>query len=222
MSSVTNGKTLLECAAQLEGKLHYDVPVSVKDADLYIVFGEKAFSNTLLLEASEEGSSINKVLGIGIDKEETLWLQLHHADEWRKAVCLEEVASRDPNEWLGYCAEKGGLNHILWCLAYDRDVVSQYHWPHDMLDFYSEDLNSKLLERTTFKSINPSNSSEGIGYSRDSDPWKSLNRRQNFWPGFSRNFGGYPLSRRGKQPRGKSLTDKRNGNLSRRYIKDFS
>lgn len=219
MSSVTNGKTLLEYAAQLEGKLHMDVPVSVKGSDLYILFGEKAFTNPLLLKASEEGSSLIKVLGMGRDKEDLRWLELLHACEWRESVVLDEVASRDPNDWLGYCSEHGGLNHIMWCLAHKSDVVSQYYWVHDILGLECEDLNSEFLDLLpVLGGANPQTSIEGVGYSRGADPWCKPTRRQ------SKNFytpEGFPSSRKGKQPRGKSLSDKRRGNLNRSYQKAY-
>ena len=225
MSYVTNGRDLLRYAAQLEGSIHFDVPVSLKGADLYIVFGEEAFSNPLLLEASDFGSSVNELLGLGARAEKEYWLQLIHAIEWKESVELAAVASRNPSDWLVHCLEKGGLNHIMWCLAHKRDVVSQLYWAFDMVGVRCEDLNGKFLDSVPTVKGAIYGSKEGMGVGREHDGWSNPNRRQRYFPytwRWNLKFKEYPLHRRGRQPRGKSLSDKRKGNLSRRYIKEYN
>lgn len=228
MSYVTimEGRALLKYASVLEGKIHLDVPISVKDSDLYILFGEQAFDNPVLMDASRLGSSINELLGLGAIPEKEYWLQFFHAREWLKKVELGAVVSRDPNDWLVHCSEKGGLNHILWCLAHKRDIVSQFYWAHDMVGMQCEDLNGELLDLLPKVQSAHSGSKQGVSYSRGYDErWSVGNRRQVYYPytwNWEVKFPAYPLHRRGKQPRGKSLADKRKGNLDSRYIKEYS
>lgn len=225
MSYVTHGRTLLEYAAQLEGKIDFDVPISIKGSDLYIVFSEKAFSNALLLKASESGSTLNELLGFGADPKEKYDIQSSHASKWLDAVKLDAINSLDPDDWLVYCLEKGGLEHILWSRANNLDVVAQYHWSHDMAGLSCKDLHRELLELSPVMPGLTQGSREGIGFSKNHDGWSEPNRRQRYDPftwKMQLKFRDYPLHRRGRQPRGKSLADKRKGNLDSRYIKEYS
>jgi hypothetical protein len=218
MSSVTNGKAMLEYATQIREKISMDVPVSVKGSDLYIIFGETAFSNPLLLKASKLGGSLNELLGLGATAEKEYELQMTHAREWLGKVELGAVASRDPNDWLVHCSEKGCLNHILWCLAHKRDVVSQFYWAHDMVNVSCVDLHKRLTDLAPDTPCIGS-SRKGIGLSKNHDGRSKPNRRQEHE---MTRFKGFPSHRRGKQPRGKCLADKRSANLNRSYQKAYS
>ena len=129
---------------------------------------------------------------------------------------LGAVASRDPNDWLVHCVSKGGLNHILWCLTHNRDVVSQYFWAHDMVNVSCIDLHRTLTDLEPDMPCTYPSSRQGIGLSKNHDGWSKPSRRQGwlYW-----SYWDFPAHRRGKQPRGKSLADKRKGNLDKRYRK---
>jgi hypothetical protein len=207
----------IEYLAQIEKHISLNAPITLSSSDIYIVFGEKAFANPILMEAAKDLVSAYSVLGYPSSAEEQEVEQLWAARWWKKTFNKNShIKSLEPTDWLNLCLKEGGINHILWALKYGRDVVSQYHWAHDIAGLSCEDLHGKLL--VPVSGTNPQSSVEGVGYSRDSDPWcDSPTRRQrnNYWSAV-----GYPSSRRGKQPRGKSLADKRRGNLSKRYIKD--
>ena len=222
MSYVTNGRESIEQATQLVGKLNFDVPISVRASDLYILFGKELVSNPLLVEASVLGSSINEAMGgYPLTPNEEYWLQLCHAQTWREAISLGEISSRNPEDWLVYSQRVGGLEHILWALAHKRDVVDQFYWAHDIVGVGCKDLNAEFMGALPPIPGSWVSSKSGEGLSRSMPDGIPLSRHQNFRWGMCLNFVSYPLSRRGKQPRGKSLADKRKGNLGPKYRKEL-
>ncbi len=208
----------MEYLSQIEKHISLDAPVTLSSSDIYIVFGEKAFHNPILMEAAKGKISAYSVLGYPSSVEEEELEQLWAAKWWKKTFNKSHIKSLEPTDWLNPCLKDGGINHILWALKHGKDVVSQYHWAHDINGLEST---AETFEEPEDDGYSVTSGGDGIGLGRNHHNYAYLNRRQRFWPGFSRNFRGYPLSRRGKQPRGKSMADKRKGNLNSRYRKDL-
>jgi len=218
MSYVTTdtlgGRDALEQADVVTQYIDITTPISLPPRDLYLVFGEKAFTIPILVQAAAQQASLRDILEdrvyMGSTQDDLHYQhmardgyhQAEAADAWFEVFGnnIQEGDDLDPHNWVQRSLRKGVIDHILWAVSLGKDVLEQHRWATGLSGYTTE------LATEEPGTYSPRRNACIIGLSKASGflDWRDTTRKQRMeW------FKPYPLSRRGRTPRGKTLADKR-------------
>lgn len=225
MSYVTTdtlgGRDALEQADVVTQYIDITTPISLHPRDLYLVFGEKAFTIPILVQAAAQQASLRDILEdrvyMGSTQDDIHYQhmardgydQAKAADAWFEVFgnTLQEGDDLDPHSWLQRSLKAGVIDHLLWAVSLGKDVLEQYRWATGLSGYTTEFVH---YADNVIGTYSPRGNPCVIGLSKafrkpgDIPDWRDTTRKQRM-----ETAKPYPLSRRGRTPRGKTLADKR-------------